>query len=134
MEQEQQEINTRLYKRNIPDQARKPKFDFRPQPTKYSDTTLPPTDLPTLHDTVTDGYTHKIELESHLRNQFMALQRSSQSEYVPTTKSSLYQNPMAYEKSYSTYVPSAEYKVPICSHLEPNVFHNSTRYYLKKES
>lgn len=129
----EQEINTRLYKRNIPDQSIKPKFDFRPQPTKYSDTTLPPTQSPTLLETITDEYTHKIDLESHLRNQTMALQRSSQAYYVPSTNSSLYQNTMAYEKSYSTYVPSSEYNAPRCSHLEPNVFHNSTRYYLKKE-
>lgn len=130
----EQEMNTRLYKRNIPDQARKPKFDFRPQPTKYSDYNIS-TGLPNLSGPGTiDEFVHKIDLESHLRNQFMALQRAPQAYYVPKLKSSLYHNPMSYEKSYSTFVPSPNYKAPMCQHLEPHTFHNSTRYYLKKET
>ena len=31
------ELNVRLNQRNIPTQNLKPNFDFRPQPTKYTD-------------------------------------------------------------------------------------------------
>ena len=139
------ELNIRLNERNIPTQSLKPNFDFRPQPTKYTDFQIIDNDVesnvPLLNYSKsgfnpgnrgpTDDFFNKIDLESSLRNQFMALQRNSQSIYVPKLNSDLYVNPMNYSKEYSTF--KATYERPICKKLDPNLFHNSTRYYLKKE-
>jgi len=139
------ELNLRLNKRNIPSTSLKPNFDFRPQPTKYTDFQI--VDQPTESNInllsysentfnpgdrgPTNKYLEKVDLESHLRNQYMALQRDSQSEYVPKINSDLYKNPMNYEKEYTGFNPSTV--KPMCKKLDPNIFHNSTRYYLKKE-
>ena len=139
------ELNLRLNERNIPTQSLKPKFDFRPQPTKYTDFQIIDNDVesnvPLLNYSKsgfnpgnrgpTDEFFKKIDLESSLRNQIIPLQRNSQSVYVPQLYSVLYINPMNYEKEYSTF--KATYERPICKKLDPNLFHNSTRYYLKKE-
>ena len=139
------ELNIRLNERNIPTQSLKPNFDFRPQPTKYTDFQIIDNDIepnvPLMNYSKsgfnqgnrgpTDNFLQKIDLESYLRNQYMALQRNSQAVYVPKLNSDLYNNPMNYEKEYSTYI-SSQQKI-VCKKLDPNIFHNSTRYYLKKE-
>ena len=139
------ELNVRLNERNKPSHSLKPNFDFRPQPTKYTDfQTIDQEIDPTVNllnyskpgfnpgdRGPTDEFLKKIDLESYLRNQYMALQRDSQAVYVPKINSDLYNNNMNYEKEYTVYTPSTSYKVPICKKLDPNIFHNSTRYYLK---
>ena len=137
-------MNNKIYERNIPSHALKPNFDFRPQPTKYSEFQIIDQDINpanTMHYSKpsfnpgsrgpTDDFLEKIDLESYLRNQYMALQRSSQAVYVPNSNSDLYHNPMNYEKEYMAY--SATTQREVCKKLDPNIFHNSTRYYLKKE-
>jgi hypothetical protein len=139
------ELNVRLNQRNIPSHSLKPNFDFRSQPTKYTDFQTidqdiePSVPLMTYSKTgfnpgyrgPTDEFLEKIDLESYLRNQYMALQRNSQAVYVPKMNSDLYNNPMNYEKEYSTY--NTKQHRENCKKLDPNIFHNSTRYYLKKE-
>ena len=138
------ELNVRLNQRNIPTHSLKPNFDFRPQPTKYTDFQIIDQEIepsvPLLNyykpqfnpgnRGPTNEFLQKIDLESYLRNQYMALQRDSQSVYVPKSSSDLYNNPMNYEKEYSTYTSETN---RVCKKLDPNIFHNSTRYYLKKE-
>lgn len=137
-------MNSKIYERNIPSHALKPMFDFRPQPTKYTDFQMVDQDInptSTIHYSKpgfnpgsrgpTDVFLEKIDLESYLRNQYMALQHSSQAVYVPKSTSDLYHNPMNYEKEYTAY--SATTSREVCKTLDPNIFHNSTRYYLKKE-
>jgi hypothetical protein len=49
---------------------------------------------PTLKNNNYSGYSNNIHLESELRNQFVALQKSDAAEYIPNYQSNLY--------SYST--------------------------------
>ena len=139
------ELNVRLNQRNIPTRSLKPNFDFRPQPTKYMDFQVIDNDIGTNVPLMkyskygfnpgdrgpTDDFLRNIDLETYLRNQYMALQRNSQAVYVPKLNSDLYNNPMNYEKEYTTYTSTQQKQ--ICKKLDPNIFHNSTRYYLKKE-
>ena len=45
-----------------------------------------------------DYFMNNVDVESKLRNQFMSLQKSNQSVYVPELNSSLYENSQAYQK------------------------------------
>jgi len=129
-----EEINYRINKRNIPNNEQfKPMFDYRPTTTKYSDFKIP---IETTTKTTTDPSPHhsRVDLESQLRNQYMALQRDSQAFYVPTSQSDLYKHPMEYNKEYTSYTQDPQFKRTLCKTLDPNTFHNSTRYYLKKET
>jgi hypothetical protein len=130
--------------RNIPDKPLKPNFDVRPQPTKYTDFQVfepkvsskvpllkyPKSGFNPGYRGPTEEGLEKVDLESYLRNQYMALQRNSQAQYVPNINSDLYNHPMNYEKQYSSFSSS---HTRLCKTLDPNIFHNSTRYYLKKE-
>jgi len=103
------ETNRRIYDRNIPSQMLQPYIDVRPVMTKYS--YLPIVDprkelnvkmdqLPTFNPHTVfnpgntqspwSGFASNINTESELRNQIFALQRCSQSIYVPKSNSDLY--------------------------------------------
>lgn len=105
----QQTTSLRTYMRNIPSQPLQPYLDARPVLTKYSilpivdqrkqiDTPLvqQPTYTPeTVFNPGNDfgpwsGYATNVNHESELRNQIFALQDCSQSVYVPSSNSSLY--------------------------------------------
>ena len=107
--QKQQTINLRLYERNIPSQTLQPYLDSRPVMTKYS--ILPIVDLrqpiqtqliqqstyspnyifnPGNDTAPWSGYSSNINQESELRNQIFAIQSCPQSQYIPSSKSSLY--------------------------------------------
>ena len=102
-------MNERLYNRVIPSQALQPYLDSRPVLTKYS--IMPIVDPRVQNQTPLSqratytpetifspgndfgpwsGYASNINHESELRNQIYALQSCSQSDYVPSSKSSLY--------------------------------------------
>ena len=101
--------NNRLNERIISSQVLQPYLDARPVSTKYA--TLPIVDLrkPILvpmTQTATynqrtifnpgdsapwSGYASHINTESQLKNQIFALQKGSQSVYIPSSKSDLYQ-------------------------------------------
>jgi len=104
------ELNKRLETRNIPSSPLQPLFDFRPSMTRY---TWFQTVEPKIPGTINYSYDPKqvfnpgnrappsyffqnVDTESTLRNQFFALQRSPQKEYIPELNSSLYENKMAY--------------------------------------
>ena len=105
----QEQTNTRIYDRNIPSQMLQPYLDFRPVMTKYSylpivdprkQNKVPLQQMPTynVHNVFNPGNTQSpwsgfasnINLESELRNQVYALQKCSQSVYVPQSNSDLY--------------------------------------------
>lgn len=104
-----QETNKRIYDRNIPSQMLQPYIDVRPVMTKYSH--FPIVDprkevktslnqMPTYNvnkvfnpgNSVSpwSGFASNVNLESELRNQVYALQKCSQSVYVPKSNSDLY--------------------------------------------
>jgi hypothetical protein len=107
--QRQQTMNLRSYRRNIPSAPLQPYLDARPVLTKYSilpiidarkqietpliqqSTFTPETIFNPGNDSAPwSGYASNVNHESELRNQIFALQDCSQSVYVPSSKSSLY--------------------------------------------
>ena len=103
------ETNSRIYDRNIPSQMLQPYLDVRPVMTKYSyfpivdprkPINVPMEQMPTynVHKTFNpgnttspwSGFASSINTESELRNQVYALQKCSQSVYVPNSTSDLY--------------------------------------------
>jgi hypothetical protein len=78
-----------------------------------------------------DFYMKSIDLESKLRSQFMALQKSDQSVYVPELSSDLYQFSGGTKGKEFTPVEGIESrKAP--PQLEPFLFGNMTRVNIKK--
>ena len=109
VEKIQQETNQRIYDRNIPSQLLQPYLSVRPVLTKYS--YLPIVDprkeihvrleqMPYYNNETVfnpgntespwSGFATNINKESELRNQIYALQKCSQSVYVPNSNSDLY--------------------------------------------
>lgn len=104
-----EEINERLYKRNIPSDNLQPNLSFRPTSTKYqiypmnvtvetdplniinnnnfniNNGFYPGTDKPPF-----SGYSNNVNSESYLRNQFFALQKCPQASWAPDSTSELY--------------------------------------------
>lgn len=132
--------NNQIYRRNIPDKGLKPNFDFRPISTKYEipHVNPPQTNLlnyklgPTFNPGdrgETELYALNINKESELRNQFMALQRDTQAQYVPNANSDLYVNSMNYNELMTPYKESLSNKKIFTA---PEVFNNCTRTNIKK--
>ena len=106
----QKETNTRIYDRNIPSKPLQAYLDVRPVQTKYCvmpivdprpELSVKMVQLPTYNTNQVfnpgntqspwSGFASQINVESDLRNQFFALQKCSQSVYVPKSNSDLYQ-------------------------------------------
>jgi hypothetical protein len=148
--------NMRTFERIIPSQTLQPYLDSRPASTKYA--LLPIIDLrtnnePPLIQSATysqesvynpgdgapwSGYASNINNESILRNQIYALQKCSQSVYIPSTKSNLYEH--KFKNSYPMKQPHdglfKDDKLSTTIHNQGNkigysMFNNSTRYQLK---
>jgi hypothetical protein len=105
------QTNNRIYDRNLPSQLLQSYIDVRPVMTKYSyfpvvdpraQPTVPLNVQPVynVHNTFNpgntfspwSGYAANVNVESELKNQIYALQKCSQSQYVPNSNSDLYQN------------------------------------------
>ena len=106
------ELSTRIYDRNIPSQPLAPQFSMRPASTKYSFFPIvdprTPAQLEPIkpHPTYSvgqvfnpgtaqapwSGFASNIDTESTLRSQFFALQHCDQRDYVPSTASDLYES------------------------------------------
>lgn len=148
-----EETNTRIYDRNIPSQMLQPYIDVRPVMTKYSyfpvvdprkNISVPLTVQPTFNphkvfnpgNTTSpwSGFASNVNTESELRNQIYALQKCSQSVYVPSSKSDLYNygftpkptpqsHSLLFEKgSFSQFNPNPDSKT-----VGSEMFFNSTR-------
>jgi len=107
-----QELNNRIFSRNIPSHTIDPVFTPKPMATRYTkmhildnnenNLTTPITGNNQYQTTTTffpgdrkpnwNGYVTNVDHESQLRNQFFALQKGDQAYYVPPTESDLYIN------------------------------------------
>ena len=147
------QTNKRIYDRNIPSQMLQPYLDVRPVMTKYSyfpivdprkEINVPMEQMPTYNvnkvfnpgNTTSpwSGFASNINLESELRNQVYALQKCSQSVYVPNSNSDLYDykfktvtqpNPhqlLFQNESFSSFNPNPDAKV-----VGSGIFMNNTR-------
>lgn len=131
------ELNKRLENRNTPSAPLQPLYEFRPVSTKY-------TQFHKLNEKISptpqykydpyqvfnpgdrapiDHFMRNVDVESTLRSQFFALQRSSQAVYVPELNSQLYDNPMAYSPEF--FSPT-EAKTQQCEG-DKTIFYNCVR-------
>jgi hypothetical protein len=147
----QNEINDRISSRNIPSAPLQPFYYQVPVSTKYGympildqskPITVPLNNYPVYNPHKTfnpgnnmapfSGFANNVNVESVLRSQFFGLQDCEQSQYVPSSRSDL----------YNVYVPPKPVKQPypdlfkkeIFDHYNPNpnnlgnsFFNNSTR-------
>ncbi len=151
------ETNQRIYSRNVPSQMLQPYIDVRPVMTKYSyfpivdprkNISVPLQQMPTynVHQSFNpgnrpspwSGYATNVNVESELRNQIYALQKCSQSVYVPSSKSDLYDyhfqtksqsNPhelLFRNESFETFNPNPSPE--LCG---SGIFYNNTRCQVK---
>jgi hypothetical protein len=151
--------NERIYDRNLPSQMLQPYIDVRPVMTKYSyfpivdprkQTNVSLQQMPSYNVEKTfnpgnrqapwSGFASNINKESELRNQIYALQKCSQSVYVPSSTSDLYnyqfQTPYTYNPhellfkndnmSFDAFNPN-----PAPGLCGSGIFFNSTRCQVK---
>jgi hypothetical protein len=152
--QRQQTVYLRSYERNIPSNTLQPYLDARPVMTKYS--ILPIVDPRKQIDTPLiqqatynpakmynpgndsgpwSGYASNINHESELRNQLFALQNCTQTSYIPSSKSSLYdvhwQNANKQEQPYPDLFKTEQFcpinPNPNPTHIGYALFNNATR-------
>jgi hypothetical protein len=148
--------NMRTFERIIPSQPLQPYLDVRPSSTKYSllpivdprkEITVPLIQRATYSQETffnpSDnapwcGYASNVNNESLLRNQVYALQKCSQSVYIPSTTSSLYIHKTS--NSYSAEQPHknlfkdetfSKKTVQHKNHIGYELFNNPTRQQLK---
>jgi hypothetical protein len=142
------ELNKRIHSRIYPTHTLKPLFETRPVSTKYTffqtvneqpinktkelmyNNYTPQNTFNPGNKAPIDYFINNIDTESVLRNQFMALQKSSQSVYVPELNSSLYENHQMYYKpdtitDCKTSMPEKNYA--------PAFFNNFTRNNLRND-
>jgi hypothetical protein len=151
------QTNQRIYDRNIPSQMLQHYVDVRPVMTKYSyfpivdprkQINVPVQQIPTYNvenvfnpgntRSPWSGFASNINKESELRNQIYALQKCSQSVYVPNSSSDLY------DYNFQTrYTPNSHellFKDETFDNFNPNpspglcgsgIFLNSTRCQVK---
>ena len=107
-----QVLNERIFERNIPSTVLQQQFSQRPVSTKYSllplfdtykDASVPISTQPVYKQEQVfnpgtsapfNGFVNAINDESRLRNQFFALQKCEQKEYVPSSQSDMYVAPV----------------------------------------
>ena len=151
-----EELNTRISSRMIPSSPLEPVLSLRPMSTIYNHFPIiqnqPKSSVqlksyrtfnvktvfnPGTAQAPWVGFSDNINTESTLRNQFFALQKSDQSEYVPESRSQLY---IDYKPTIKTNIQvhtelSAQQNFdtfnPNCYDLGWQVFNNSTRNQLQ---
>jgi len=150
-----QELNQRISTRNIPSSALEPAYSIRPVSTKYA--YLPILDVrkpsnvemkkyekynsekifnPGNAQAPWNGYSLNVDGESKLRNQFFALQKCEQSNYVPSSKSDLYEVKVDgnnIDQNYPLLFDKQEFDAfnPNTCNLGSNLFDNCTRQQIK---
>ena len=150
-----QQLNENIYIRNVPSTELKPNYTCTPVSTRYS--VLPIVDkreicnepLKTYSNYNTsdvfspgndgapwNGFASNVNLESHLRNQFFALQKCDRAEFVPSTTSDLFSNniPISEPKGEENLIFKEEAPInfnPNPLNLGKETFNNFTRYQLK---
>jgi hypothetical protein len=154
-----EQTNTRIYDRNIPSQMLQPYIDVRPVMTKYSympivdprkEVSVRLQQMPTYNTSTVfnpgntqspwSGFASNINLESDLRNQIYALQKCSQSVYVPSSQSDMYTsaafNKTGQEHQHSLLFQKEKFNDfnpnPDCKVVGSGIFYNSTRTQVKE--
>lgn len=108
-DQRTQQLNDRVYERSLPSQELRPAIGFRSVNTKYSllpivdrkkEATVQLKSYPTFNQDTTftpgntkspfAGFANNVNTESLLRNQYFAVQKADQAQYVPDSSSELY--------------------------------------------
>jgi len=151
------ETNTRIYDRNLPSQILQPYIDARPVSTKYSyfpivdprksiQTPLQQMPKYNIHHVFNpgntkspySGFSSNINKESELRNQIYAIQKCSQSVYVPNINSDLYEYKFKTPVQYNPH--QLLFQTETFQSFNPNpspnicgtgIFYNSTRCQIK---
>ena len=145
------ELSQRMAARNIPSAPLQPQFGIRPVSTKYAmmpivdrraPATVPLEVEPTYNPELVfnpgsshapwSGFASSINEESALRNQFFGLQKCEQGEYIPSSKSSLYNADVPADPINQPFPllfapPQLDAFDPDPCHLAPKMFNNSTR-------
>ena len=142
------ELNSRLERRWLPSTSLQPLYDIRPASTKYTSFQSVNKDkvanVPLMtyveyspnvfnpgNRAPVEYYMKSIDVESNLRSQFMALQKSDQASYVPEVSSELYTAKGGHKEKEYTEVSQMKSRNPP-TRLEPFAFGNMTRLYIKK--
>ena len=149
-----EEINERLYARNIPSSNLQPQFSMRPISTKYAFMPIVDRRAPSKVEKEIEpvynisktfnpgnavapwsGFASNISVESTLRNQYFALQNCQQSQYIPSSDSDLYKVQVT-GQDISQPFPDL-FKKPKFKEFDPNTcrigsntFNNNTRVQL----
>ena len=150
------ELNNRISARTFPSASLQPQYSLRPTSTKYSlmpivdqrvRPTIPLATYPVYNPKHTfnpgnaqapwSGFSTNINTESKLRNQFFALQRGEQHEYVPESASDLYTS-QRFRNTTNEITHAGLFKPHEFASFNPNplnlgglIFHNSTRAQLQ---
>jgi len=150
------QLNERIYERNVPSSTLQPQFGIRPVATKYEmlpifDRRMPasvpikqevPYNIEATFNPGTaqapwSGFAENVNNESRLRNQFFALQTNGQAAYVPSSTSDMYQVNVNSTIKVNQPFPSL-FKDPALAPFNPdenniaiNVFDNCTRQQVK---
>lgn len=149
------ELNNRISDRNIPSEGLQPQYSIRSTSTKYgymqildqykkssvplkSYTPYSPKVVfnPGNSKAPWSGFSNSVNVESQLRNQFFALQKCEQSEFVPSSTSDLYQTKVDFTQQKQTHPllfdkPDLEPFNPNTHNLGTSLFNNHTRYQIK---
>ena len=151
----QEEENKKLYSRNVPSEPLQPYLNVRPVMTKYSylpivdprrDLSVPLKQMPTYNPTRVfnpgnddgpwSGFASNVNVESELRNQIYALQKCSQSVYVPQSNSDLFDYSFKPEHAQTNQTHSLLFETSHFDNFNPNpdskvlgsnLFMNNTR-------
>jgi hypothetical protein len=149
------ELSRRMYDRNVPSAPLQPQLGARPVLSKYTimpildqrkEATVPIANYPIYNPEHVfnpgsavapwSGYATAVNVESTLRNQFFALQKCEQSEYVPSSKSDLYNvriDSRQIQQTHPLLFKTEKFAPmnPDCFHLASRTFNNSTRTEIK---
>ena len=153
-----QELSNRMFERNIPSATLAPQYSIRPVSTKYAlmpivdqrkEATVPiqrsaPYNIKTTFNPGNaqapwSGFATQINDESRLRNQFFALQECEQANYVPSSRSDMYQVAVTsrpVKQQYPLLFEKPEFAPQNMNihNLGKNLFYNHTREQLKNAS
>ena len=150
-----QDLNNRIYERNIPSSNLTPNINTRAVSTKYSlmpifdirketNTPLKKHEPYIVEETFNpgtskgpyNGFASNVNNESRLRNQYFSLQNCEKSVYVPSSKSDLYEVTVSGRKELQTHNNLfSKYNLgsfnPNTHNIGQNLFYNFTRQQMK---
>lgn len=147
------EINVRMFARNLTEQPLEPNLSVRATPTKYvkmpvvnirreaneNSMTCPIYDIekqfyPGNSKAPWSGFANNVDLETQLHNRIFPLQKCDQREYIPSTDSNMYSYPMfdLPPMKHDLLFESSNLNVQTKEFNDNDLFYNSTRYQRNK--